>query len=60
MSFSCGNIVTWNAGTASYRKITHANKQQAIMALFQLQSMGINEDQILDVNHHLQQMNNGQ
>ena len=34
-----------------------ANKQQAIMALFRLQSMGITEDQILNV---VQQMNNGQ
>jgi hypothetical protein len=34
-----------------------ANKQQAIMALFRLQSMGISEDQILNM---AQQMNNGQ
>ena len=34
-----------------------ANKQQAIMALFRLQSMGITEDQILNM---VQQMNNGQ
>ena len=34
-----------------------ANKQQAIMALFRLQSMGVNEDQILNM---AQQMSNGQ
>ena len=34
-----------------------ANKQQAIMALFRLQSMGITEDQILNM---AQRMNNGQ
>jgi hypothetical protein len=37
-----------------------ANKQQAIMALFRLQNMGINEDQILSVERFLHQMNNGQ
>ena len=36
-----------------------ANKQEAIMALFRLQSMGINEDQIRGVDRFLQQMNNG-
>ncbi|MGC1927445.1 MAG: hypothetical protein WA667_00600 [Candidatus Nitrosopolaris sp.] len=34
-----------------------ANKQQVIMALFRLQSIGINEDLILNM---AQQMNNGQ
>ena len=33
------------------------NKQQAIMALFRLQSMGISDDQILNM---AQQLNNGQ
>jgi hypothetical protein len=37
-----------------------ANKQQSIMALFRLQNMGINEEQILGVERFLQQMNNGQ
>jgi hypothetical protein len=36
------------------------NKQQSIMALFRLQNMGINEEQILGVEHFLQQLNNGQ
>jgi hypothetical protein len=36
-----------------------ANKQEAIMALFRLKSMGIDEDQILGVDRFLQQMNNG-
>ena len=34
-----------------------ANKQQAIMALFRLQSMGINEDQILNMQRFLQRYN---
>jgi hypothetical protein len=34
-----------------------ANKQQAMMALFRLTSMGVNEDQILNM---AQQLNNGQ
>jgi hypothetical protein len=34
-----------------------ANKQQAIMALFRLASMGVNEHQILNM---AQQMSNGQ
>lgn len=34
-----------------------ANKQQVIIALFRLQSMGINEDQILNM---AQRMNHGQ
>ena len=37
-----------------------ANKQQAIMALFRLQNMGIGEDQILNMDRQLQRMNNGQ
>jgi hypothetical protein len=36
-----------------------ANKQEAIMTLFRLKSMGIDEDQILGVDRFLQQMNNG-
>jgi hypothetical protein len=37
------------------------NKQQAMMSLFRLQSMGVSEDQILAVDHYLQGMsNNGQ
>ena len=34
-----------------------ANKQQAIMALLRLQSMGINEEQILNMDRLLQQYN---
>jgi hypothetical protein len=52
----------WPIRTLSYQQICMlnafaANTQQAIMALLQLQSMGINEDQILNM---AQQMNNGQ
>ncbi len=36
-----------------------ANKQEAIMALFRLKSMGLYEEQILGVDRFLQQMNNG-
>ncbi|MFZ0513777.1 MAG: hypothetical protein WAM14_19380 [Candidatus Nitrosopolaris sp.] len=37
-----------------------ANKQQSIMALFRLQSMGINEDQILNIERFLQRYNGQQ
>jgi hypothetical protein len=37
-----------------------ANKQQAIMALFRLQSMGISEDQILNIDQFLQRYNQQQ
>jgi hypothetical protein len=36
-----------------------ANKQEAIMALFRLKSIGIDEEQILGVDRFLQQINNG-
>ena len=37
-----------------------ANKQQAIMSLFRMQSVGISENQILVVDRYLQEISNGQ